>query len=120
MSALHRSVVASADSHIPATFRNSAQIHTHHRFSLGALRAEYRTVCADLIAVAFPGPSPNAQANAATKATGIPHDTFYRILRQETQVPDITAVLAALHCSRIGADTGSRAYALLMQIMGAQ
>ena len=81
------------------------------------MRDEYRRVCADLVAAAFPGPSPNAQSNAASKATGIPSDTFYRILRQETQVPDITAILAAVHCSQHGTDNGLRAYALLMQIV---
>lgn len=116
MSALHRSVVADP-SHSPAVLGKTAKIHTHRRFNLAAMRDEYRRVCADLVKAAFPGPSPNAQAIAASKATGIPSDTFYRILRQETQVPDITAILAAVHCSQHGTDNGLRAYALLMQIV---
>lgn len=104
----------------PQPVRKTAKILTHRRFNLEALRAEYRTTCADTIEKAFPASSPNACAIAASLATGIPRDTIYRILRLETHVPDITAVIACLRCSPRDGDGGLKAYALLMKIMAVQ
>lgn len=96
--------------------RKNAKILTHRRFQLGALCEGYRKVCADLIAAAYPARSPNAQARAAAKATGIPRDTFYRILREETARPDFAAVMAAIRCSSQQV-SGCKAFGLLLAIL---
>lgn len=116
MSALHRSVVADPSHNLPPC-RISAEIVDHKRINFAKLRDEYRVECADLIHRAYPAPSPNACANAAAKATGIPSDTFYRILRQETIDPSFPAVVAALRMSRATQDSGLKAFAILAQIV---
>ncbi len=119
MSALHRSIAADP-SHTAPPLGISAQIVNHRRINFAKLRDEYRAECADLVHRAFPAPSPNACANAASAATGIPSDTFYRILRQETIDPSFPAVVAALRMSRHSQDDGLKAFAILMQITGAK
>lgn len=119
LSASHRSVVAGPIRNLPAR-RISAEIVQHTRINFAKLRDEYRAECADLVKRAYPAPSPNACANAAAKATGIPSDTFYRILRQETIDPSFPAVVAALRMSRTTQDSGLKAFAILSQIVAVQ
>jgi len=119
MSALHRSIAADPKAS-PPPGSISAEIVSHRRINFAKLRDEYRAECADLIHRAYPASSPNACANSAAKATGIPSDTFYRMLRQETLDPSFPAVVAALRMSRHTQDDGLKAFAILMQITGAK
>ena len=114
MSALHRSIAADHKPS-PAIVGKNAKIFTPRRFSLEAWRDEYRDACVDLLIAAYPSPSRNACAKAAADRTGLPKDTFYRILAKETHVPDITAILAAAVLSGNATDNGLRAYALLQR-----
>jgi hypothetical protein len=98
-----------------ATSGKTAKIVSHRRFSLEAMRAEYRAVCADLIKRAYPAPSPNACAASAGERMGQDPATFYRILRLETRVPDFTLVAAAVALSGRDIDAFS-AFALSLEI----
>lgn len=68
-----------------------------HEFRRRATPDHYRAEAAEIIALAFPGPSEAAICRRASRALGVTDNTIRSILRRETANPSWPLLRAAMH-----------------------